>query len=127
MTFVLTGSSPGNIGKIEISSIGSVSLRAPSDPSYDFTGMLIYVDRRAQYEDVKINSIDNFTFNGAIYAPSRRLEINSVDWSAQTDCAQLVAFHLRFNSIDRFGRADQCNAHGTPDVTIGQDGPWLVE
>ena len=116
VTFVLTGSSPGTF---EFSSISSLSLRAPSDASYDFPGMLIYVDRNASYATSKFSSIDSVTFNGGLYAPSQMLDFNSIDYTVQTDCMQLIGFHVNFSSIDGFGRTDNCPAYGTADMSIG--------
>ncbi len=126
VTFVITGTTPGQIGKYSISSIDSVSLRAPADGSYDYPGMLIYVDRRADYDTSIFNSIDSLTLNGALYAASQRLSFNSIDYTAQTDCAQIVGLHVSFNSIDSFGRADNCPAYGTQALSIGGAAGSLV-
>ena len=126
VTFVITGTTPGQIGKYSISSIDSVSLQAPADGSYDYPGMLIYVDRRASYETSIFNSIDSLTLNGALYAASQELSFNSIDYTAQTDCAQTVGLHVSFNSIDSFGRADNCPAYGTQAISIGGTAGSLV-
>lgn len=130
VTFVITGSTPAQIGKFEISSINTVNLRAPKDASYDYTGMLIYVDRRAPYQLSKFSQIDNVTFNGALYAPSQELNINSIDYTVQTDCMWIVGYNVNFNSIDAFGRTDNCSAYGTKQISVGAGGgggPRLVQ
>lgn len=126
VTFVLTGTSSAQIGTFSFGSMDSISLQSPSDPSYDYPGMLIYVDRDAPYDTSSFSSIDSLTFNGAVYAPSQKLQISSIDYSAQTDCAQLVAFRVQFSSIDSFGRADNCPAYGTKNLSIGGIAPALV-
>ena len=122
LTFVLTGTTPGQIGTFEFSSINSVSLRAPKDGSYDFPGMLLYVDRNAPYGTSKFSQIDSVTFNGGLYAASQELNFNSIGYTAQTDCMHIVGFNVTFSSIDSFGRADNCGAYGTQQISIGGAG-----
>ena len=127
VTIVLTGSTPAQTGTFSIGSINSFSLQAPSDPAYDFPGVLIYVDRRAPYATSSFNSIDSLTFNGALYAASQKLDVNSIDYTAQTDCAQIVAYRADFSSIDSFGRVDNCAAYGAQLSSIGGSAGWLVQ
>ncbi len=127
VTFVITESAPGLAGTFEFSSIDSLSLRAPSDSSYDYPGMLIYVDRDADYDTSKFNSIDSLTMNGVVYAPSQNLQFNSIDYTAQTDCAATVAFHVEYNSMDSFGRADNCAAYGSSGISLGGAAGSLVQ
>ena len=127
VTFVITESAPGQAGSFEFSSIDTVSLRSPSGPSYDYPGMLVYVDRDASYESAKFNSIDSLTMNGVVYAPSQHLQFNSIDYTAQTDCAATVAFHIEYNSIDSFGRADNCLAYGSNGISLGGADGALVQ
>ena len=126
VTFVLTGTTPTDIGVINIGNINSVSLRAPSDASYDFPGMLVYVDRDSPYQESSFSSIDSLTFNGAIYMPSQKLTFGSIDWSGQTDCSVIVALRLKFNSIDNFGRSNNCTTYGTDRFGIGSSKPSLI-
>lgn len=126
VTFVITGSSSSQIGTFEFNSIDRVSLRAPSLSSYDFPGVLIYVDRDADYDTSSFNSIDSLTMNGVVYAASQKIDFNSIDYTSQTDCAAIAAFHLDFNSIDSFGRADNCAAYGSDGISIGGDMGMLV-
>lgn len=122
VTFVLTGTTPGQVGTFEFSSINSISLRAPKDGSYDFPGMLLYVDRNAPYATSKFSQIDSVTFNGGVYAASQELNFNSIGYTAQTDCMHIVGFNVDFNSMDSFGRADNCGAYGTQQISIGGAG-----
>ncbi len=127
VTFVITESAPGLAGTFEFSSIDNLSLRAPSDASYDYPGMLIYVDRDADYETSRFNSIDSLTMNGVVYAPSQKLQFNSIDYTAQADCATTVAFHIEYNSMDSFGRADNCAAYGSSGISLGGAAGVLVQ
>ncbi len=127
VSLVLTGSSPAQVGTFSFSSIDSVNLRAPADSSYDFPGILLYVDRDSSYQTSSFSSIDSLTMNGLVYAPSQRISFSSIDYSAQTDCAAIAGFRLEFNSIDSFGRADNCPAYGSSGITIGGATALLVE
>ncbi len=127
VTFVLTGTTPADIGTSNFSSINNVSLRSPSDAAYDYPGMLIYVDRDSPYATSQFSSIDNVTLNGTIYAPSQKVNFSSIDYTAQADCAQTVAFRVQYSSIDGFGRTDDCEAYGAIQVTIGGSSPKLVQ
>ena len=124
VTFVLTGSNPG---RVNFNSTDTINLRAPSDSSYDYPGILIYIDRDSSHQTSTFNSIDNLTLNGAIYAPTQTVEFNSIDYTSQTDCAQIVGYRVEFNSIDSFGRSDNCTAYGTKEIDIGGMPSSLVQ
>ncbi len=126
VTFVLTGSG-SSIGTFDFGSINSLSLQAPADPSYDYPGILIYVDRDSPLQESKFSSIDNLTFNGAIYAPTQQLTYSSIDWSSHTDCSLIVGYRIKFNSIDAFGKADNCAEYGTQTFGPGMSSPSLVD
>ena len=118
VTFVLTGTTPAQTGKFKFSSIINVSLRAPSDTSYDYPGVLIYVNREAPNDESVFESIENLTFNGAIYAASHKLKFASVNYTSSTDCLQIVGHQAEFSSMDTFGRSDNCAAYGARKISV---------
>ena len=128
VTFVITGTTPSQIGTFALKSMSSLSLRAPSDSSYDYPGILIYVDRRASSSDTsELDTIGGLTFNGALYAPSQKLKLKSIDYTTQTDCAWIVGHNVTLDTIGRFGEVDNCAAYGTKSLSAGPvGGPRLV-
>ena len=121
VTFVITGTQPGNTGKVEVASTDNFTLRAPSDASYDYPGILFYVDRDAPSEEFKFSSIVNMAANGVIYAPSQRMTFDSIG-AGSTECSQIVGHNVKFGTMEGFGRTDNCASYGITQLGSGGGG-----
>jgi Flp pilus assembly protein TadG len=117
VTFVITGTSSDKIGYFEVNSVGKFDLRSPSGTKYPYPGILIYVDRDAKYQTSKFNSVITMIANGAIYAPSQHIQINSVD-ASYTECSQIIGYDVEFNSVESFARNENCVKYGAKDLMI---------
>lgn len=98
VTFVLTSktaaSNPSSIATLDINGGAQLNLTAPSSGTYG--GILMYMDRRAQFGDSHINGNSATRLEGAFYFPSRQLTFNGTT-GMQTQCLQLVARRVSFS------------------------------
>ena len=119
VTIVLTSTGSVNqIGEVRINGGASVTLNAPSDPSYDYPGILFFQDRLADPGGTnQLNGGADMRLSGAIYFPSQ-----SVEWSGTSDtsaptCTMIVALQVTFlgNAVlDNSG----CEAAGVTPISI---------
>ena len=100
-TFVLTSSSSGvsgvQIGNVNINGGAELHLTPPT--TGNFANILMYQDRRAtsgSSQQQSINGNSNSLMTGALYFPTRILDINGTS-GLHFNCAQFVARNINFS------------------------------
>ena len=126
VTIVLTQTT-GNysdIGGFRISSDNNVTLSA--QPSGPYKGVLVYQDRNAPVGTMTstskiftISSINNAKLSGAIYFPSNRIDISSLNNSGNSTngCTVWIGRYIKFSSYNNNYVAG-CNTFGTTPAGI---------
>ena len=132
VTFVLTqNNGASNIGGVYIGSVNNVTLNAPSanvasPPLY--AGVLFYQDRNAPTgtmastsKTFTVSSINNATLAGAIYFPSNKIDISSMNngGSSSTGCTVYIGRYVKIASLNTIYIAG-CAAMGTIPASIIQ-------
>ena len=125
VTFVLTQTTnnTADIGGVAISSENNISFSAPSSGQY--AGVLFYQDRRAPTgtmtsttRNFTVTSLNNVTLNGAVYFPSNRIEVSSVNnIGASATCTVWIGRYIKFSSYNNTSIAG-CASFGTTPATI---------
>lgn len=125
VTLVLTGSSPSNVGEIDIRAQSIVNLTAPS--SGDYAGIVVHQDISAEESgDNKFNGGANLTLVGAIYMKNQPLTYNG---GADVDgCTMIVARIVKFSGTS-FLRNTQtlCESVGLDGDAAAQEQVVLVQ
>lgn len=105
VTFVLTSrnavSDPDSIASLDTSGGPEINLTAPT--TGDYAGLVIYQDRRAPDQDVKINGNADSVLDGAIYMPTQTVTFNG-GAGMIVRCLRLVTLRAKFT-----GSADVVN------------------
>ena len=126
VTIILTQTT-GNysdIGGFRISSDNNVTLSA--SPSGDYKGVLVYQDRNAPVGTMAstskiftISSINNAKLAGAIYFPSNRIDISSLNNSGNSTngCTVWIGRYIKFSSYNNNYVAG-CSTFGTTPAGI---------
>lgn len=98
VTIVLTSDTgPGTIGTVTINGGADVALRAPTDESYAFPGILFYQDRDAPPGPiVKFNGGSQMLLTGAIYIPNQTIEWAGGNSTAGSTCTQIIGNAVKF-------------------------------
>lgn len=122
VTIILTSStSASQIGTFDIAGGANVDLRAPSDGSNPFRGVLFYQDRRASETTSatnKFNGDSSMKLQGAIYIPKQGIEFKGNTAGAQT-CTQIVALTVSFTGNSHLDNSG-CKDAGVEPVTVTQ-------
>ena len=126
-TFVLTQTTGNNadIGGVSITSQNNVTLNAPSTGTY--RGVLFYQDRNtpngtmtSSSKIFTVASLNNATLSGAIYFPSNRIDISSINnfgGSPTTGCSIFVGRYIKFSSFNNIYKGG-CGTYGTTPVGV---------
>jgi hypothetical protein len=105
VTFVLTSSTaasnPGSVAKLTMNGGAEVKLTAPTTGEY--SGLIIYQDRRATDSSPHINGNSESVLDGAIYMPSQAVTFNGTT-GFDVRCMRLVSRRVTFS-----GNADIIN------------------
>lgn len=106
VTIILTADDPANIGNMDVNGGAAIDMSAPtvddlataSPIIQEYAGVLVYQDRRADYDDSSnsLNGNNNMTFSGAIYFPSQELVYNGTSGSTG-GCTQIIAATVKIN------------------------------
>jgi hypothetical protein len=114
VSIVLTQTTGNNsdIGGVRISSDNNISLNAPSASQTSpplYAGVLFYQDRRATTGTMSstskiftISSLNTVTLTGAIYFPSNRIDISSINnsGSSTNGCTVWIGRYIKFSSYN---------------------------
>jgi Flp pilus assembly protein TadG len=136
VTFVLTQTTGSSaIGGVYIATANNVILNAPSGNPADYPGsspplyggVLFYQDRAAPVgtmtstsKTFTVNSLNNATLTGAIYFPSNKIEVSSLNnGGPNTGCTVYIGRYIKFSSYNNNYIAG-CAAMGTTPVSIIQ-------
>jgi hypothetical protein len=123
-TFVLTQNTGNNsdIGGVVITSENNISLNAGSGNTYP--GVLFYQDRNAPLGTMSsttkiftIASLNNATLAGAVYFPSNRIDIasiNNIGGSPTTGCTIWIGRYIKFSSYNNNYKGGCKNFGTTP-------------
>jgi hypothetical protein len=113
VTIVLTGSSPSNIGEIDIRAQSVVTLTAPSSGAYQ--GIVIHQDASAEEDgDNKFNGGSGLTLRGAIYIKNQPITYNG--GTDVAGCTQIVARIVKFSGTSYLRNTEAlCAAVGLDD------------
>lgn len=118
-TFVLTNSSSGSsppIGNVNINGGAELTLAAPT--TGNFHDILFYQDRRAasgSSQRNQINGNSNSLMTGAMYFPTRELDING-DAGLHFNCGQFVSLTMNFSGNG--GITNTCTGgYGKDEIT----------
>ena len=136
VTFVLTQTTGNNadIGGVRISSDNNVTFNAPSANPADYpgsspplyAGVVFYQDRRATAGTMTssskiftVSSLNTATLTGAIYFPSNRIDISSLNNSgtSTTGCTVWIGRYVKFSSYNNNYIAG-CDSIGTQRPAI---------
>jgi Flp pilus assembly protein TadG len=133
VTFVLTQNTglASDIGGVSISSANTVTLNAPSGTGASpppYAGVLFYQDRAAPVGTMTstskifaVSSINNVTLTGAIYFPSNKIEVTSLNngGSSSTGCTVYIGRYIKFTDYNNIYIAG-CPSIGTTPASIMQ-------
>jgi hypothetical protein len=133
VTFVLTQNtgSASDIGGVSISSANTVTLNAPSGTGASpppYAGVLFYQDRAAPVGTMTstskiftLSSVNNVTISGAIYFPSNKIDISSLNngGSSSTGCTVYIGRYVKLASYNN-NYIVGCTAMGTTPASIIQ-------
>ncbi len=125
VTLVLTGSSPSNIGEIDIRAQSVVNLTAPS--TGDYAGIVVHQDALAEESgDNKFNGGANLTLVGAIYMKNQPLTYNG---GADVDgCTMIVARIVKFSGTSFLrNTVSLCESVGLEGNAAAQEQVVLVQ
>ena len=126
VTIVLTQTTGNNadIGGFKITSNNNVTLSAP--PSGPYKGLLVYQDRRATIGTMSttskiftLSSLNNAKLSGAIYFPSNRIDISSLNNAGNSTegCTVWIGRYVKFSSYNNNWTAG-CGLFGTTPAGI---------
>jgi Flp pilus assembly protein TadG len=105
VTIILTGSSPSNIGTIDIKGNVTVHLMAPATSDFDpaFNGVLFYTDSNAPLgNSVKLTGDSSSTYGGAMYFPSSNVTFIGNSGANVPTCSELIGYSLNFTGNSGF-------------------------
>lgn len=92
VTLVITGSTPSEIGTININAGADIDLVAPS--SGDYAGMVIYLDEDAERRTNKLLGGATMNLRGVVYLPGQDVEYSG--GSNAAGCTQVIARTVTF-------------------------------
>lgn len=123
VTIVLTQTTgnAADIGGFYIASDNNVTLSAP--PTGTYAGVLVYQDRRvpagtmsSTSKILTVASLNNATLSGAIYLPSSKIDISSVNNFGGT-CSVWVGRYIKFSSFNNAQKSG-CSTFNTSAVGV---------
>ena len=95
VTIIMTGDSRSDVGAVDINARAAVDISAPSDPTSDWDGILIYQDQIGSNSESNINGSADINLNGIIYMPNSDMRMNGTA-GMNTDCLMLIGYTLTF-------------------------------
>ncbi len=126
VTIVMTRA-PGNptseIGQIDVNGSATVTLRAPTDETEHFAGILFYQDRRADamVNPNRFNGGSTMSLEGGLYFPSQNLDFNGNNGVGAPTCTQIIASTVTFSgdsSIQNAGCDDSLSPANVYNVHL---------
>ncbi|HEX2115236.1 MAG TPA: pilus assembly protein TadG-related protein [Alphaproteobacteria bacterium] len=121
VTIILTKKNTSTIGRVDIRAGADVQLRAPSDPTNPFRGVLFYQDRTAPVNTTGVHQFNGgatMRLEGSIYMPQQGVEFSGNN-SASKTCTQIIARTVSFTG-NAYIDNTACQAAGVQPVTVTQ-------
>jgi hypothetical protein len=116
VTIVLVGTTPSQVGMVDINANTNVTLSAPTGSSEAFRG-LVFVQQRDATANSKFNGGSTTRISGGIYMPNTRVQWNGDNTFAAPDCTQIVAATVVFTGNTTLNNAG-CKARGVKPVSV---------
>ncbi len=119
VTIILTSSNaannPSSIANVNINGGATLNLKAPTDLSDPYHGVLFYQDRRALDSQTNtINGNASSVLQGAFYFPGQALSFSGTS-GMTTDCVKMVGKRVTF--IGNSNIVNQCTNKGVDPIT----------
>ncbi len=117
VTFIFTGTAPNNVGGIDFSGNGTLTLKAPTSGAYE--GVAFYQSASAGTSNVnKINGTSNFKITGAVYFPKQEVQFQGDNTSGGGGCTQIVADKVTFTGNSTLGYS--CEGTGVRPINAAR-------
>ncbi len=125
VTFILTGSTPSDIGTVSMNGSSSATLSAPS--TGDYAGVVFFQDSNADYRGTNalFNGGSDLLFDGVIYFPSSDVTFSGGS-SANPSCMQIFAATVEFTANSHIGN-DEATCTSLNMGSSAQERVQLVE
>jgi len=119
VTIILTSSNavtnPSSIATVNINGGATLNLKAPTDTTNPYHGVLFYQDRRAVDSGTNtINGNASSVLQGAFYFPGQALSFSGTS-GMTTDCVKMVSKRVTF--IGNSNIVNQCTSKGVDKIT----------